>query len=1436
VVLHPLEDRKLKLQIIVILLAIVGIATGLAQLGEEHVTITVTSEGKVKIFQTLFPKTFVSTIDVHIISEKISNLLAIDEKNILLGTTQNEDLLKIATLGASAVDLKYNAGILTYESGVFRLKYNSELESQVNLPPLSKLVSLNTIPVEITEKEYVLPPGDISLSYTIRPVTSKEFFVTVGDLEQKVEAITAAKIEEFSANEDRIQFIIKDKATILTIIPKEVLVNPNDALLNGEKVEFSQFHQNATHSWIRVEPHEKGLVKILNEKSDEGGGCLIATATYGSEMAPQVQFLREIRDNQLMNTDSGVSFMNGFNQLYYSFSPTIADLERENPAFKEFVKIGITPMLLSLSIMAFAESEHEILGVGITVILINIGMYFVLPFVIFYFVWKKVRTIHTRKSNRMIISRNSVLSVLNIRLFGIIALLVLVSSVTSAFESAYADEDDPIKIVLDLTYQNILESRADAGEIPDNAETFFAAGEEKYNEALAALEAGDIDSARDNALIAMALFEDSAQEIGAIQEQISPFSPGFDVGIDDDLDDVPVSQFTSANIFDVQEEITGIDEEVDGLRELIESNNFDVNFEDYEESVNSAKESLANGDISGAHEKIDTINEIKNDLYEQINVSVQENQEERVDEFAENRINDIQGALDNLELDDDETEELKATLEVLQEGDADKIFEQTGEDSPYAKQIEENDDLARELDDSGDNASTDGESTDEAPTDESTDDAPTDESTDDAPTDESTDDAPTDESTDDAPTDNNSEGFGENLISSTDEDDSFDGSITADSFGSQDDFYEYNFEGIVDDPYELNFDGTPQGLGGKGLAGSEGIVIAGSVNKPVNSGGGSSTNDNVNVGDGDTLVISGQTINGNIIMTGGSLTITGGSTINGNVEVTGGTLTLNGASLVTGNVLVSGSDPVTIQNITVNGSVEVGTTLNLVISGNTILGSLLDLDGNTGCNVFNNDVSGSTTFNCTILTAVNDVAYSAQNPESVIISVLSNDGGTPPLVVTDPPSNPPNGSVTTDGTTITYTPDASFTGTDTFTYEVSNADGADTATVTVIVDDYTLIITDIQGDISVGSSQHTLIWNGGTINSVTDIANGGELTVAIGGTVSGSILTSSGSSLTIDGATNVGGTITAVGVNPLIIKNTDIDGSINIQDSENITITGTDINGNINDNTGNVGPCDISSNTGNGAGDSISCAPPAGAPSANAGSDQAAAENEQVTLDGTGSNDSDGTVVSWKWTQTGFGGLVPVTLSDDTAESPTFDAPSSVSNYEILTFSLVVTDNEAKQSTADTVNIFVYDTAVYTHDVDDLRLSQVVIGTGQSYLIIGSADLQGGLLINDGSLVMLSGANVKGDVISNSGDNSITIDDVTIDGSIKTQDADSTNPFIVRDSDITGSINIGKATNIEVTGNNFSGGGSITDETGNSAPCIISGNTGASSVFSCPLP
>ncbi len=99
---------------------------------------------------------------------------------------------------------------------------------------------------------------------------------------------------------------------------------------------------------------------VSSFSAGSGGGCLIATATYGTELAPQVQQLRELRDNSLLQTELGTTFIESFNQFYYSFSPIIADYERENPVFKEMVKIVITPMISSLSILNYVDMDSEV--------------------------------------------------------------------------------------------------------------------------------------------------------------------------------------------------------------------------------------------------------------------------------------------------------------------------------------------------------------------------------------------------------------------------------------------------------------------------------------------------------------------------------------------------------------------------------------------------------------------------------------------------------------------------------------------------------------------------------------------------------------------------------------------------------------------------------------------------------------------------------------------------------------------------------------------------------------------------------------------------------------------------------------------------------------------------------------------------------------------
>jgi len=174
------------------------------------------------------------------------------------------------------------------------------------------------------------------------------------------------------------------------------LIHTSEGIINGFKFEFPQdgtYNMKIGVEGILFTPITPETVSFdivvgesstqpINPYEEEGGGCLIATAAYGSELAPQVQLLREIRDNQLMNTKSGTTFMTTFNELYYTFSPIIADMERESPVFKEIVKSGLTPMLSTLAIMENAETESEVLGLGLSVIALNLGMYIGLPAII----------------------------------------------------------------------------------------------------------------------------------------------------------------------------------------------------------------------------------------------------------------------------------------------------------------------------------------------------------------------------------------------------------------------------------------------------------------------------------------------------------------------------------------------------------------------------------------------------------------------------------------------------------------------------------------------------------------------------------------------------------------------------------------------------------------------------------------------------------------------------------------------------------------------------------------------------------------------------------------------------------------------------------------------------------------------------------------------
>jgi hypothetical protein len=236
-------------------------------------------------------------------------------------------------------------------------------------------------------------------------VTEKGTAIVEGDTENPSEALLDAyesgeiTEEEFDEGMRELGYdddaIRKSKALIGKLPHQESEFAPEQQkeILEGiEKAEeqAKEEREEAEEVVAPIETPDEELTvtqTLENDKAEpesaEKSGCLIATAAHGTELAPQVQMLREIRYN-VLGTGSGTAFMAGFNEFYYSFSPGIADLERQNPVFREIVKATITPMLSTLSILQFADidSESEMLGYGIGIILLNVGIYFVAPAII----------------------------------------------------------------------------------------------------------------------------------------------------------------------------------------------------------------------------------------------------------------------------------------------------------------------------------------------------------------------------------------------------------------------------------------------------------------------------------------------------------------------------------------------------------------------------------------------------------------------------------------------------------------------------------------------------------------------------------------------------------------------------------------------------------------------------------------------------------------------------------------------------------------------------------------------------------------------------------------------------------------------------------------------------------------------------------------------
>ncbi len=85
-----------------------------------------------------------------------------------------------------------------------------------------------------------------------------------------------------------------------------------------------------------------------------GGGCFIATAAFGTPMAPEVRYLRAFRDQYLLQSDLGREFV----RHYYRLSPPLADWLRRHESARTLVRASLEP-LVSLSRWLVSEAHYE---------------------------------------------------------------------------------------------------------------------------------------------------------------------------------------------------------------------------------------------------------------------------------------------------------------------------------------------------------------------------------------------------------------------------------------------------------------------------------------------------------------------------------------------------------------------------------------------------------------------------------------------------------------------------------------------------------------------------------------------------------------------------------------------------------------------------------------------------------------------------------------------------------------------------------------------------------------------------------------------------------------------------------------------------------------------------------------------------------------------
>ena len=242
-----------------------------AQFTGDTLTIEISRSGQAQVTAEITARTTVSRINVQAIASNVSNILAVDENNIVLSTSYDASgpTMTIDTLGSSHVTLTYTAQIVTkVSSDMWEVFYgSSEIQSTIILPSGSEIIYVNNIPIDIIENMVTMPSEEeITMRYKIKDVAPGNFVASWEDTDYVVQIVTISRIFDFNFEQSSkaITLTLDAGAPVLVIIPKTLLGGPYTVQgSDSSPITFRHYYQNSTHSWLRIEPSDTDTIKIV---------------------------------------------------------------------------------------------------------------------------------------------------------------------------------------------------------------------------------------------------------------------------------------------------------------------------------------------------------------------------------------------------------------------------------------------------------------------------------------------------------------------------------------------------------------------------------------------------------------------------------------------------------------------------------------------------------------------------------------------------------------------------------------------------------------------------------------------------------------------------------------------------------------------------------------------------------------------------------------------------------------------------------------------------------------------------------------------------------------------------------------------------------------------------------------------------------------------